>query len=181
MAEPSKRGRKAGGHNAKPRIDKGRKTPKLGHGSHKPHPNSLRNLLAPWKPGQSGNPLGPRKRGSQVEVRKVFNELLNADLNKMGVTEIELIYLKFRDLFFRKNSVLAGRCLMDWGIGSPAQTVKIMPEVNIQIGVAIEVEQPNMIEAENVVVIRGEETKKIGHGGNGDGNNGDGSSGTPQA
>jgi hypothetical protein len=50
-------------------VDSASATPK------KRHPNSLKNLVAPWKPGQSGNPAGkPKQDMSQIIARAIFEK-----------------------------------------------------------------------------------------------------------
>jgi hypothetical protein len=174
LAGPGKRGRKKGGHNSKPRKDKGRsllRKPKVGHGPRKPTAKQLANILPHrWKPGQTGNPLKKNvKHTTTIEVHKVFNELLQIEGAKKAPIVVD-VFAKLYQLLMKRGSVAAARAMLDWGIGSPAQTVKIMPAVDINIGLAPDIEQPDLLGADNVAIDRGEEK-----------GNGNGSSGTPAA
>jgi len=178
LAGPGKPGRKKGGHNSKPRRDKGRsvfRKPKLGHGPKKPSPKSLANLRPPWKPGQSGNPLNKNLgHNGVVEVHKTFSEVLalTIESRKKGIEPTPVIIAAFSQFWnlFMKGNVAAGRAIMEWGVGAPAQTVKIMPAVDLNIGLAPEVEQPDLLGADNVTINRGDSEKIIAdfHGGSGD-------------
>ncbi|MGD0728185.1 MAG: hypothetical protein ABSB63_21885 [Spirochaetia bacterium] len=135
------------------------KKPKFRHGPKRPHPNSLKNLRPPWKPGERGNPLSKNLKGIGVaEVHKAFNELLQLKGETQAPIVVEIFY-KLLQLLMKKGSVPAGRALLDWGIGSPAQTVRIMPTVDINIGLAPDIEQPNLLAADNVAIIRGDSTQ----------------------
>jgi len=54
-----------------------------------PHPNSLKNLVAPWKPGQTGNPEGKNGRDmAQLICRAAFENnpelIYKAVVNLLG-------------------------------------------------------------------------------------------------
>jgi hypothetical protein len=57
------------GAKARSSVDPATAEPKKKHGQ---HPNSRKNLVAPWKPGQSGNPEGKNGRDVAKEIAEAI-------------------------------------------------------------------------------------------------------------
>jgi hypothetical protein len=181
VAGPGKPGRRKGGHNSKPTFKK----PKLGHGPKRPHPNSRKNLRKPWTKGQRGNPHNKNLKGPRVwlELHKLYNTLAGEVDPAKKMIRMEAWFFRNYGIAMKgkaKDALVAIDLLNKYSVGSPAQTVKIMPAVDINIGLAPEIAQPDLAQADNVAIIRGDSEKIISefHGeggkGNGDGNgNGD--------
>jgi hypothetical protein len=51
-----------------------------------PHPNSMKNLRPPWKPGESGNPEGRVKTSHEAQTR----------LRALALADIEAFYTALR-------------------------------------------------------------------------------------
>ncbi len=55
---------------AKDSEDEGKEEPKIARDGRKMHPNSLNNLVAPWKPGDIPNPTGKNMHDDASEIAK---------------------------------------------------------------------------------------------------------------
>lgn len=54
----------------------------------KMHPNSLKNLVAPWEPGHSGNPEGGRRRDVAAEISRAIIENNRKAIYEAGAAKL---------------------------------------------------------------------------------------------
>ena len=114
------------------------------HGTHK--------VKGRWKPGESGNPKGRPKGSGVKDIALAFNALLSQFVDKdEKVRQIDVLFQKLLGQA-EKGSSSAARTLLGWGLGMPKQMVQVTQGVELEIGVAPELDEIDLKRADNVTV-----------------------------